>query len=55
MVNLRGILGIKRINRMPNARAREVCGVKVAAYEGIDENVPWWIHHIEIMENSITA
>ena len=28
MDNLRGLIGIKRMNRVPNARIRELCGVK---------------------------
>ena len=27
MDNLRGLLGIRRMNRVPNARIRELCGV----------------------------
>ena len=28
MDNLRGLLGIRRIDRVPNAQIREFCGVK---------------------------
>ena len=35
MDNLRGLLGIRSIDRVPNARIRELCGVT----KGIDENI----------------
>ena len=33
MDNLRGLLGIRRIDRVPNARIRDLCGVK----KGLDK------------------
>ena len=35
MENLRGLLPIRTINRIPNARIRELCGVK----KGLDERI----------------
>ena len=48
MDNVRGWLGIKRMDRVPNARVRELCGV-------IDECVIWWFGHVERMENDKIA
>ena len=35
MDNLRGLLGIWRMDRVPNARIRELCGVT----KGVDERI----------------
>ena len=37
MVNLRGLLGIRRMDRLPNARIRELCEVTKGVDEMIDE------------------
>ena len=39
MDNLRGLLSIKRMERVPNARIRELCGVK-----GLDERIDEGVH-----------
>ena len=39
MDNLRGLLGINRMDRVPNARIRELCGMKKGLDERIDEGV----------------
>ena len=39
MDNLRGLLGIRRMDRVPNARIRELCGVRKGLDERIDEGV----------------
>ena len=39
MDNLRGLLGIRRMDRVPNARIRELCGVKKGQDERIDKGV----------------
>ena len=39
MDNLRGLLGIRRVDRVPNARISELCGVKKGLYKRIDESV----------------
>ena len=39
MDNLRGLLGILRMDRVPNARIRQLCGVTKGADEKIDEGV----------------
>ena len=39
MDNLRGLLGIRKMDRVPNARIKEICGVKKSLDERIDEGV----------------
>ena len=39
------MLGIRRMNKVPNARIRELCGVKKGLNERIDEG------HVERMES----
>ena len=51
MDNLRGLLGIRRMDRVPNARIRELCGVMKGVNEKIDEGVLRWFGHVERMEN----
>ena len=53
MDNLRGILGIRRMDRVPNARIREFCGVRKCLDERIDESVLRWFGHMETMEDRI--
>ena len=52
MDNLRGLLGIRRRDRVPNTRIRELCGAKKGIDEMIDEGVLSWLCHVEIMENA---
>ena len=47
---LRGLLGIRRMYRVPNARIRELCRVMKGVDERIDEGVLWWFGHVERME-----
>ena len=39
MDNLRGLLGIRRMDRVSNAWTRELCGVRKSLDERIDEGV----------------
>ena len=48
MDNLKGLFGMKRIDRMPNAQVREMCGVTKEA----DESVCPPFSHTERMESS---
>ena len=41
MYNLRGLLGSWRMDRVPNAWIRELCGVMKGVDERIDESVLW--------------
>ena len=50
MDNLRGLLGSRRMDRVPNARVREFCRVRKGLNERIDEGVLWWFSHVERME-----
>ena len=40
--NLRGFLGIRRMDKVQNARIREFCKVKKGLHERIDEGVLRW-------------
>ena len=55
MDNLRGLVGIKRMDRVPNARIRKLCGVTKGLYERIDEGVLQWFGHVERMERDRIA
>ena len=48
MDNLRGLLGISRIDRVPNGRVRKLCRVT----KGVDKR---WFSHVERMENDRIA
>ena len=55
MDNLRDLLRIKRMDRVPNARIRELCGVTRGVDERIDEGVLQWFGHVERMEKEKIA
>ena len=55
MDSLRGLLGIERMDRVPNVQFRELCGVVKGVDERIDENVLCWCGHIERMGNNSIA
>ena len=55
MNNLRGLLSIRRMDRVPNARIRDLCGVKKGLDERIDEGVLLWFDHVERMESDRIA
>ena len=47
MDNLRGLLGIRRMDRVSNARIMELCGMKKGLDERIDEGVFRCFGHVE--------
>ena len=55
MENLRGMLGIRRMDKAPNVRIRELCGVRKGLDERIDEGVLRWFGHVERMERDRIA
>ena len=55
MDNFAGLLGIRRMDRVPNARIREWFGVTKRVNERIDEGVLQWFGHMERMENDRIA
>ena len=55
MDNLRGLLGIRRRNKVPNAQIRELCRVTKGVDERIDEGVLQWLLHMERVENDRIA
>ena len=52
---LRGLLGIRRIDWVPNARIRELCGENKGLDKRIDEGVLRWYGHVERKENNRIA
>ena len=55
MDNLRSFLGIRRIDKVPNARMIKLCGVSKRMNERIDEAVLLRFDHVERMENDRLA
>ena len=47
------LLGIRRMERVPNARIRELCGVTKGVDEKIAEDVLRWFGHVERIENDM--
>ena len=54
MVNLRGLLSIRRMDRILNSWIRELCGVRKGLDERID-GVLGWFGHVERMESDKIA
>ena len=50
-----GLLCIRRMDRVPNARNREFCGVAKVVVEKIQEGVLRWFSHVERIENDRIA
>ena len=55
MDDLRGLLGIRRMDNVPNARIRELCRVMKRVAERIEEDVLRWFGHVKRMENDRNA
>ena len=55
MDNLRGFLGIRRMDRVVTAQIWELCGVTEGVNERIDEGAFRWFGHVERMENDRIA
>ena len=51
MSKIRSLLGIRRIDRIPNAQIRELSGMAKGVDERIEEGVLHWFSHVERMEN----
>ena len=49
------MVSIRRINRVPNAWIRELCGMAKVVNERIEEDVLHWFSHMERMENERIA
>ena len=52
MDNLRGLLGIWKIDRVPNAQIKELCKVMKGLDERIDEGFVLCFSQVERMENA---
>ena len=50
--NLRGVLGVRRIDKMMNEFIRELCGVEKGVKERIGESILRWFGHLERMDES---
>ena len=46
MDKLRSLLGIRRMDTVPNARIRELCGMAKGVKERIEKDVLQWFSHI---------
>ena len=55
MDNLRGTHGIRKMDRVPNARVRELCRVKKGLDERTDKGVLRWFDHVERKERDRIA
>ena len=55
MANLRGLPGIRKTDKVPNALIRELYGVKKNLDEWIDEGVHRWFSHVEKRERDMIA
>ena len=53
--NLRGMLGIRRMDRVLNAWIRELCEVMKGQDERIDEGMLQWFGHVKRMERDRIA
>ena len=51
MDNLRGLLCIRRMDKVPNARIRQLCGVTKGVNEKIEESIFRWFGNVERMKN----
>ena len=51
----RGLLGIRRMDRLPNARIRELCRMMKGVDEKIDEGLLRWFGRVERMEKDRIA
>ena len=55
MDNLRGLLAIRSLDKVTNARIGELCRVKKGLDERIDEGMLWWFSHVQRMESDRIA
>ena len=52
---LRGLLSIRRMDRVPNVQITKLCEVAKSVDERIDEGILRWFGHLKRMENSRIA
>ena len=55
MDNVRGLVGIKRMDKVPDARIKQFYGVTKGVDKKIDEGVIRWFIHIERMDDNRNA
>ena len=51
MDNLRGLLGVRGMDGVPNMWIRELCRVSKEVDGRIDKDLLWWFGHVERREN----
>ena len=54
-VKMDNLRDIRKMDRVPNAQIRELCGVMKGVDERIEESVLQWFGHVERMENDRIA
>ena len=52
---IKSLLGIRRMDRIPNAQIRQLCGMAKGVDERIQEDFLHWFSHVERMENDRIA
>ena len=55
MCDLRSLLGIRKMDKVSNARIRELCRVTKEVDKRINESVLQWFGHVESMEENRIA
>ena len=55
MDNLRGLLGTRRMDKVPNSRIRQLCGVTKGVDKKIDKGVLRWFGNVGRMKNDRNA
>ena len=55
MGNLRGLLCIRKMDKVPNALIRQLCWVTKGIDEKIDEGILLWFGYVKIIENDRIA
>ena len=55
MDNLRGLLCIRRMERVPNTQIKELCRVVKGLHERVVGGVLWWFCHVTRMEKDRIA
>ena len=53
MDNLRGLMGIRRMDKVPNPRIRQLCRVTKSGDEKVNEGALRWFGHVKRMDNRI--
>ena len=55
MDNLRGLLDVRKMDKVPNARIIELCGMAKSVDERVDEGMFRWFGHLGRMEKEVVC